>query len=329
MIPVKLSLRNFLSYRENVPTLDFTGIHVACLCGDNGHGKSALLDAITWCIWGQARGQVQDDLVSYGADEARVELEFLARDGRFRVVRSRRRGGGRRRQGASDLQLVSLADDGDGAHIVSGNSIRETQARLVQLVGMDYDSFINSAFLLQGRADEFTNKSPAERKAVLSAILGLEAYDRFQGRAREKVAEKRSESDRLTGRLAQIQSEKEALGDPGTELLSATRKVEELSAKLALLRNEAGDLRTRVAEFRSLEAALAERKTRRAELGSEIGRLNGSVETAEARIKELETLIARSNEIEAGMARLATAPAAFFPAGRSKAIPRRVATGTR
>ena len=91
MIPVKLNLRNFLSYRENVPTLDFTGVHVACLCGDNGHGKSALLDAITWCLWGHARGQVQDDLVSYGADEARVELDFLARDGRFRVIRSRRR----------------------------------------------------------------------------------------------------------------------------------------------------------------------------------------------------------------------------------------------
>ena len=44
---------------------------------------------------------------------------------------------------------------------------------------MDYDTFINSAFLLQGRADEFTNKTPAERKAVLASILGLEAYERF------------------------------------------------------------------------------------------------------------------------------------------------------
>ena len=135
MIPVKLNLRNFLSYRENVPTLDFTGVHVACLCGDNGHGKSALLDAITWCLWGHARGQVQDDLVSYGADEARVELDFLARDGRFKVIRSRRRGGGRRRQGASDLQLVSVTEDGESTQVVSGNSIRETQARIEQLVG--------------------------------------------------------------------------------------------------------------------------------------------------------------------------------------------------
>ena len=44
MIPVRLSVENFLCYREGVPALDFTGIHLACLCGPNGHGKSTLLD---------------------------------------------------------------------------------------------------------------------------------------------------------------------------------------------------------------------------------------------------------------------------------------------
>ncbi|KPJ48763.1 MAG: hypothetical protein AMJ38_04560 [Dehalococcoidia bacterium DG_22] len=53
MIPARLSMRNFLCYRDNVPPLDFSGIHVACLSGDNGHGKSALLDAITWALWGK------------------------------------------------------------------------------------------------------------------------------------------------------------------------------------------------------------------------------------------------------------------------------------
>ena len=91
MIPQRLSVRNFLCYREDVPTLDFQGIHVACLCGPNGHGKSALLDAVTWGLWGEARGKTQDDLISYGADECRVELEFLSRDTSYRVIRSRSR----------------------------------------------------------------------------------------------------------------------------------------------------------------------------------------------------------------------------------------------
>ena len=311
MIPIKLNLRNFLSYRENVPTLDFTGVHVACLCGDNGHGKSALLDAITWCLWGHARGQVQDDLVSYGADEARVELDFLARDGRFKVIRSRRRGGGRRRQGASDLQLVSVADDGETTQVVSGNSIRETQARVEQLVGMDYETFINSAFLLQGRADEFTSKSPAERKAVLSSILGLEAYDKFQARAREKAAEKRTESDRLTGRVTQIQSDREALGDPGEELVATNRQVEEVSLRLAEARKDAAETQAQVVELRALHAGLAEKRTRQAELGEEVTRLEGYANAAAHRIKEHEAVIARAGDIEAGAARLAAAQERF------------------
>jgi len=125
LIPVRLDIQNFLCYREGVPTLDFSGIHLACLCGGNGHGKSALLDAITWCLWGKARGKTQDELISYGADECRVQLEFTSRNETYRVIRSHARGG-RRRQGASDLQVQAL-DGGeaqpefypsDGVHLI-------------------------------------------------------------------------------------------------------------------------------------------------------------------------------------------------------------------
>jgi exonuclease SbcC len=64
MIPVKLTLCNFMPYREAV--LSFAGIHVACLCGDNGNGKSALLDAITWALWGKSRAKNDDDLIHHG-----------------------------------------------------------------------------------------------------------------------------------------------------------------------------------------------------------------------------------------------------------------------
>jgi len=145
MIPLKLTLSNFLCYRDNVPPLDFTGLHVACICGSNGHGKSALLDSITWALWGKARGRVQDEMISYGADECRVELDFTSRDQNYRVIRSHARGGIRRRSGASDLQLMVLENEIPRA--ITGDLIRETQARIDQTIGMDYDTFINSAFL--------------------------------------------------------------------------------------------------------------------------------------------------------------------------------------
>ena len=111
---------------------------------------------------------------------------------------------------------------------------------------MDYETFINSAFLLQGRADEFTNKTPAERKAVLASILGLASYDRFQARARERLAEKRSESDRLSGSLQQLQSDLASIGDPAPELQAINDDIGNTEGNLNAARQNAEELRTRV-----------------------------------------------------------------------------------
>ncbi len=55
MIPLKIQIKNFLSYGPETQTIDFQNYNLICLSGKNGHGKSALLDAITWALWGQAR----------------------------------------------------------------------------------------------------------------------------------------------------------------------------------------------------------------------------------------------------------------------------------
>ena len=74
MIPIRLSLRNFMCYRE--ASLSFEGIHVACLCGNNGNGKSALLDAITWALWGKARAKTDDELIYDDVSTVDMEVEF-------------------------------------------------------------------------------------------------------------------------------------------------------------------------------------------------------------------------------------------------------------
>ena len=55
MIPIKLQLEGFTSYR-NAVEVDFTGFDLACISGQNGAGKSSLLDAITYALYGKARG---------------------------------------------------------------------------------------------------------------------------------------------------------------------------------------------------------------------------------------------------------------------------------
>ncbi|MEE3141792.1 MAG: SMC family ATPase, partial [Chloroflexota bacterium] len=302
MIPQRLSVRNFLCYRENVPTLDFQGIHVACLCGQNGHGKSALLDAVTWCLWGEARGKTQDDLISYGADECRVELEFLSRDTSYRVIRSRFRAGGRRRQGVSDLQFQVLGSD--AAIAITGDHIRETQAKIEQTIGMDYDAFINSAFLLQGRADEFTNKTPADRKAVLSKILGLEAYDRIQERARQRLDEGKSSSSEIEGSLGRMRSDLENIGDPAIELEEVKMRLDDVNRQTEESRRRAEGLRAQVGELDSLRESLTELGVNITGIRSDIEQIESALSASQRRLRGYLDLIQEADPIRQGSERL-------------------------
>ena len=91
MIPLRLSFRQFLSYKQAV--LDFSQLHTACICGDNGAGKSALLEGLTWGIWGQSRVGSEDNLIRQGATEAFVEVVYQSFGQTYRILRSRALGG--------------------------------------------------------------------------------------------------------------------------------------------------------------------------------------------------------------------------------------------
>ena len=144
MIPLKLTLSNFLCYRDDVPPLDLEGIHIACLCGDNGHGKSALLDAITFALWGSSRlgERNHDDLIHKGQRNMFVDLEFESAGDRYRVVRRRT---SRRSQGVTDLQLF-IRNESGGWLAVTGNTVRDTQALISERIRLDHETFVNTAF---------------------------------------------------------------------------------------------------------------------------------------------------------------------------------------
>ena len=304
MIPLRLSVRNFLCYRDDVPPLDLRGIHVACLCGANGHGKSALLDAMTWCLWGQARTGTQNhnDLIAYGESECRVELDFLARGQEHRAIRRRRSSG----QGRTEVDLFIL-DDAGQARSMSGNSVRETNWKIQNLVGMDYTTFVNTAFLLQGRSDEFTRKTPAERKAVLSSVLDLGLYETLQGTAAGRRERWQSEVTRTEGALAQNRSLLEAIPDPAAEIGEITSRLERLDKEIEGSMAKAEQLRDAV-------AGLRQRQTEAAAAGHRIDILRADIEQSEAaavaiteRIVNARSLENRAAEICAGAAALKTA----------------------
>ena len=201
---------------------------MACLCGDNGHGKSALLDAITWALWGHSRARAQEELIFQGESDMQVDLEFQAGEEQYRVSRRYARSA-RGRQGSTILELQMLAED--GPQPITGNSVRDTEARIRSILHMDYDTFVNSAFILQGRADMFTTSGAARRKEVLGEVLDLSWYDRLAEKARGESREQERATERIETEIAGIdlelarKDEHEArLSEIQSELASAERE---------------------------------------------------------------------------------------------------------
>ena len=294
MIPLKLTLQNFLCYRDDVPTLDLTGIRVACLCGGNGHGKSALLDAITWALWGKARGSSHSDLLHHGRSNMHVDLEFQAANAHYRVIRRFRSPRG------SDLQLQLKGPA--GFHPITGNSIRESQSKINRIIGMDYDTFINSAFLIQGRADEFTNKTPAERKEVLGKILGLERFNDLQRRSRDKASDSTRHGDELEGTLRFMRQETAAKEQLQGELDVAVRDLDALSEDLEHKNLRANDLRLEIQDLERRAAEAEDIRRQMPRLKTEISQYEAEVLQHYARIENYQSLIDRQPSIEEGFA---------------------------
>lgn len=197
MIPHQLTLKNFLSYRQ--ASLDFRGLHVACVCGPNGAGKSSLLEAIAWAVWGQNRGSVEDDVIHQGAMEAQVIFEFAHHQQTYRILRSRRRNQG----SALEFQIATP----NGFRPLTQRGMRATQQLILQHLRLDYDTFINSAYLRQGRADEFMLKRPAERKQILADLLKLDGYDRLAEKAKEQSRQAKAEVAVLERTLTHLETQ--------------------------------------------------------------------------------------------------------------------------
>jgi DNA repair protein SbcC/Rad50 len=230
MIPIRLSLSGFLSYLEPVE-LDFTGIELACISGPNGAGKSSLLDAITWVLFGMARKR-DDSLIHAEAKAAEVSLIFEYEGATYRVQRAKPRD----KTAVLELQLFKTGDGGretgDGEwKVLTERTLRETEKRIQEVLRLDYETFVNASFFLQGKADQFTQQAPGDRKRILSNILGLEAWEGYRQKAYDRRRAIEGEISNLDGRLQEITAElgeealrKSRLAGLETELKSLSKQ---------------------------------------------------------------------------------------------------------
>jgi len=300
MIPLSLTITGFLSYRDRTE-LDFAGFDLACIAGPNGSGKSSLLDAITWSLFGQARKR-DDSLINSKEDLAEVSFIFSYEGNVYRVIRSKPR------NKTTILEFHILQEKGNEAgkpDFESGSwkplterTLRDTEARIQETLRLDYETFVNASFFLQGKADQFTQQRPGDRKRILTSILGLEIWEDYRQRAGDQRRSIESSIHAIEGRMQEITSEL-------TEEEVRKSRLQELQNELNNLSQNRAIQETTLENIRQIAATLVEQErvvgilARQSE--EAVQNLAGLKARLNSRLEERQSfseLLSRSKEIE-------------------------------
>lgn len=334
MILNQVQLHNFMSYED--ATLDLNGVPVACLTGANGAGKSALLDAVTWSIFEEARAS-SDELIRLGQREMWVDVTFSHENRLYRVRRSRQRGGkagsakatskghlefmvadlpGRGSEGnsADGKNIESEIADSENAENKSASlsqikwnsltaaSMKETGKQILDLLRMDYDTFLNSVYLKQGRSDEFTLKPPSERKQVLSEILGLSYFDRLRDEARDRCKFLRGKLEFLSSAVSHADQLRERQTETDLELQQAQSDLNDTTVMAGDIEEKVRELTEKVQSLKLVEANIQGNIKRLNESRLALARLMQESEEMSGRKGALSTLLADSQGLEKDLA---------------------------
>jgi DNA repair protein SbcC/Rad50 len=291
MIPIRLKLSGFLSYRDAVE-VDFSGFNMACISGHNGAGKSSLLDAFTYALFGQAR-KTGEALINSASNTAEATLTFDYEGNQYRIQRILPRGK------STTLEFQVWDADGERWRPLTERATRETQAKIEQTLRLDYETFVNASFFLQGKADQFTQQRPGDRKRILASILGLDQWDSYRERTAERRKTLERELDQVDGRLAEINAElseeserKERLAELQAQLTEVSANRESQKNTFDWLQRMADSMR-REREITDKAAATLER------LRNNQASLMARLQSKQAERDEQADLLARAEEVQA------------------------------
>lgn len=252
MIPLRMHIKNFLSYGAS-QTINFEPYNLICLSGKNGHGKSALLDALTWAIWGQARktggtAKADEGLMHLGETHMMVSLDLLCNNVIYRIRREYAL-----TPGKSYTTLEFGIYDPATANLIrplTDKTIRATQAKIESILGLDYETFINSAFLRQGQSHEFSKKTPKERKDILATILGLDHFEQLRRLALEKLKDATQQKEHTKALIEQLRNKI-------VEKQNVIGQLEQIATSLAIQRLKEEEYRTKIKTNQQLRDKLA------------------------------------------------------------------------
>jgi DNA repair protein SbcC/Rad50 len=207
MRPVVLDINGFAAFRAPA-RVDFTDASFFALVGPTGSGKSTVIDAMIFALYGSVPRWGRRGMVSLAlaptTGRATVRLVFEAADQRYVVARELRRIGANVSQRAATLERITdpagLAGPGEPTEVLAKD--RGVAEAVERLLGLSYDDFCQCVVLPQGQFAAFLHAKPSERQEILLRLLGAEHYKQMMMRANQRASAAGQRADALGETLA-------------------------------------------------------------------------------------------------------------------------------
>lgn len=200
--PVRLELEGFATFRQRT-VLDFHGLDLVAFTGATGAGKSTLIDAMTFALYGSVsrydNANVVAPVIHQLANEAKVRFDFEIATRLHTVTRVVRRRSG----GVKTEARLEKGGPEQGGEVLAG-TVRDVDAAVARLLGLDFAQFTRTVVLPQGDFARFLKDEPAGRQRLLRRLLDLEVYARMGTVAREEAKRAAQQGEALAQELHRL-----------------------------------------------------------------------------------------------------------------------------
>ena len=146
---------------------------VTIFVGDNGAGKSSIIDAITFSLFGQHTRKSNKGLIRRGTNQGYAKIEFSIKDKQYETVRKIDSKGGL-------SAIFSETTNNDRVEIAAGERKQFGESMTEQVektIGMDFEKLKIASIVQQGELNAIINAKPKEFKELLNAIIGIDKLD--------------------------------------------------------------------------------------------------------------------------------------------------------